>query len=123
MIGFLTLLPVMSAYGQGASVVKATIPFQFKVGNHVFPAGEYKFTLDNRLRNFTILGLGKAGGFVPVLTRIAGALHATPQDVDIVFDQEGDTYFLSEIWLPGLDGFTLRVSKEKHEHRIVTVPR
>jgi hypothetical protein len=123
LVGFLALLPVVSAYGQAGTGVEATIPFQFTAHGKVFPAGQYNFTPDTAQKTFTIRGPGNVGGLAPFITRLAAGIHTTPADAHVVFDQIGDTYFLSEIWIPGEDGFLLNVTKEKHEHRIVNVPR
>ena len=122
LVGFVTLLAVVSAYGQTESL-KATIPFQFTAGSKVYPAGEYTFTPSTGQETFTITGPANVSTVVPVITRLGGAIHTTPQDAHVVFDQLGDTYFLSEIWIPWGDGYLLHSTKEKHEHRTVNVPR
>jgi hypothetical protein len=120
----LAVLPVVSAYGQQQTQVKADIPFQFTAGGKVYPAGEYTFTGGGGTQGekFTILGPGNASGLVVVLTRTAGGIHTTPEDAHVVFDVTGDTHTLSEIWIPGVDGYVLHVTKEKHTHKIVNVP-
>lgn len=37
----------------------------------------------------------------------------------IVFDKIGERYFLSEVWLPGADGYLLHATNEKHTHQHV----
>ena len=59
---------------------------------------------------------------MPVLTRLAAGIHTTKQDAHVVFDKVGDKYTLSEIWIPGIDGFVLNMIKETHEHKILNVP-
>ncbi len=122
LVGFVGLLAAVSAYGQ-TETVKGTIPFQFTAEGKVYPAGEYTFTLNNMQDSFTIRGPQHVTGGAMVLTRLAAGIHTTPQDAHIVFDKLADTYVLSEIWIPGMDGFVLHVTKEKHQHRIVNVPR
>ena len=117
-----TLLTVVSAYGQWGAV-KADIPFQFTARGKVFPAGGYTFTRDAGARAFKIQGPGSASGLALFITRLAGALHTTPADAHVVFDVTGDTHTLSEIWIPGEDGYMFNVTKEKHTHKIVDVPR
>ena len=124
LVGFVTLLAVVCAYGQVAESLKATVPFQFTAEGKVYPAGEYKFLLDVKApTTFTIQGPGNVGGVAMVITRLAAGIHTTPADAHLVFDKIGQTYDLSEIWLPGEDGFLVHSTKEKHEHRIVNVPR
>jgi hypothetical protein len=59
--------------------------------------------------------LKPSGGFLLVLTRLA-APHAKLPEGRLVFDKVGDTYTLSEMWLPDKDGFLLHATKEKHTH-------
>jgi hypothetical protein len=121
----LAVLPVVSAYSQSMGPVKADIPFQFTAAGKVYPAGEYTFSRGNGpvKESFIIRGPGGVSGLVTILTRTAGGIHTTPQDAHVVFDVMGDTNFLSEIWIPGDDGYVLHITKEKHTHRIVNVPR
>jgi hypothetical protein len=37
----------------------------------------------------------------------------------LVFDKVGDRHYLSEVWMPGLDGFLLQARAEQHSHRLV----
>ena len=119
----LALLAVVSAYGVDLSPVKANIPFEFTAAGKVYPAGDYTFTQDAGPvpRTFTIQG--PANGVVTILTRTAGGMHTTPKDAHIVFDVMGDTNILSEIWIPGIDGYMLNVTSEVHTHKIINVPR
>ena len=118
---FLAVFPVISAHGQTKNL-QGNISFDFKVGNKVFPAGQYKFTPDTIGKYFTIEGPGNVSGTALVITRVAGEIHTTPNDAHVVFDKVGETYFLAEIWIPGQDGFLLHSMRGKHEHRIVNVP-
>jgi hypothetical protein len=36
-----------------------------------------------------------------------------------VFDRVGDERFLSEVWLPGEDGYLVRGTAAQHQHDIV----
>ena len=116
-----TLLTVVSAYGQWGAV-KADIPFQFTAGGKAYPAGDYTFTREGA-STFKIAGPGKVAGLAVFITRLAAGIHTTPADAHVVFDVTGDTHTLSEIWIPGEDGYMFNVTKEKHTHKIVDVPR
>jgi hypothetical protein len=39
-----------------------------------------------------------------------------------VFDKVASTYFFSSLWLPGMDGYLVRITMENVEHTIVDVP-
>lgn len=117
MVGFLTLLAVVSAYGQAS--ITADIPFQFTAAGKVLPAGEYRFGRDSNDSFIRVVGLKGASAVAQVITRIGAGIHNSPQDSHIVFDKIGEAYTLSELWIPGYAGFVLNVTKEKHEHRTV----
>jgi len=124
MVGFLSLLAVVSAFGQEELKLEANIPFQFVVEGKVLPAGQYTFTRDAGVQKIiTVSSPDKVRALAPIITWMAGEMHTTPEDSHIVFDKLGDTYYLSEIWIPGEDGFLLHSTKEKHTHRTINVPR
>lgn len=122
-ISLLTLLGVTYAYAQGLSA-RANIPFQFTASGKVLPAGQYDFTREANDEAIRVAAVGKGPSVIAVaITRLGAGIHNTPQDSHIVFDKIGETYTLSEVWFPGVDGFMLHITKEKHEHRMVNVPR
>ncbi len=119
----LTLLVATFAFAQSV-VSKANIPFAFIAAGRTLPAGQYTFTYDTGVNAFRVVGSAKgAEALMPIETRLAGAMHTTPADSHIVFDKVGDKCFLSEVWIPGGDGFLLYMTKSPHEHAIVNVPR
>ena len=116
----LTLLVVTSAYGQER--VRANIPFAFTAAGKTLPAGQYDFVREANDEAIRVSSAAKGPGVIAtVMTRLGGGIHTTAEDAHIVFDKVGDTYFLSEIWIPGVDGFLLHITKGKHEHRAVQV--
>jgi hypothetical protein len=116
------LLLAVFASAQAPSIVKAKIPFAFSVEGKVLSAGEYEFTEDPKDRVISVRGSGGVA-LAPIITRLAAGIHTTPQDSHIVFDKVGDSHILSEIWVPGEDGFMLHITKEKHAHRIIDTPK
>jgi hypothetical protein len=124
LIGLCLVLAAM-AYGQTA--VKANIPFAFTAGTKALPAGSYEVypvpsaagVVDVRMRSAD----GKTAVLVPVITRLSGAIHTTPQDSHLVFDKVGENFSLSEVWIPGSDGYVLSTTAKQHEHRVIDVPR
>ncbi len=118
------LLVAVVAFSQGRMIASAKIPFAFAVESKVLPAGEYEFRDSSDGTAITVKSLdGKVVAFAQVVTRLAAAIHTTPQDSHIVFDKVGDTYTLAELWVPGDDGFMLHITKGKHEHRILDAPK
>ncbi len=120
-LSILGLLVAGIAYGQVPSL-NAKIPFAFTVGNRTLPAGQYQFKETEDARNISIVGKG-VSAYAEVFTRLAASMHTTPKDAHIVFDKAGDTYTLAEVWLPNEDGYVLNVTKGKHEHRVLDVPK
>ena len=118
------LLVAVFAFGQVRTISRAKIPFAFSVESTVLPAGEYEFS-ENGNTDIIVRSTARGGASAmnPIITRLAAGIHTTPQDAHIVFDKVGDSYTLSEIWVPGEDGFMLHATKGKHEHRIMDVPK
>lgn len=124
-LGFIGLLGLALGFaGQStAESIKTKIDFPFTVGGKALPAGEYDFSAINNDQEFRVQGEGKDTALVNVITRLAAGMHTTPQDAHLVFDVVGDKYALSEVWIPGVDGFVLQITKGKHTHKIVNVQR
>ncbi len=124
MVCVFALLAAVLSFGQGRTVATANIPFAFSVEGRTLPAGQYQFIRDANADTMSILGPTKAASaLVPVLTRLAGGIHTTPQDAHIVFDVLGDVHTLSEVWASGDDGYLVHITKEQHQHRIVNAPK
>jgi len=101
-----------------ADNVKGNVPFPFLIGTTAVPAGMYEFAIDRVNETVTVKGAKntKSIGFVTVL---AAKAQSTATDADVVFDKVGETYSLSEIWMPGAEGVLVHATKGKHEHNIL----
>ncbi len=125
------------ASGQGK--IGTMVPFAFAVGSKSLPVGNYDFyggkgdLSANMLHDFsgaaddvTLYIFGGSVGMsatASVIARLpAAGIPKSPKDAHVVFDKIGDKYILSEVWIPGFDGFVLASTKEKHERRILDVP-
>jgi hypothetical protein len=99
-------------------ILEANIPFSFTASGKTHDAGKYEFRVieDDQTLEFT--GPAKTGGFIQVMTRLA-APEAFIPDGRLVFDKVGETYFLSEMWLPEQEGFLVHAEKERHTHHVV----
>jgi hypothetical protein len=117
----LTLLTAGSVYGQ-SRVVKADIPFAFNTAGKTLPAGQYEFFPNASGATMRIAGKGSSA-LAMVQTRMAAEIHTTQNDSHVVFDKVGDVYTLSEVWVPGQDGWMLHLTKGKHEHKVVDAPK
>lgn len=109
----LLLLPLFGSAQTGPRVV-ANISFEFHAGDKVMPAGTYEFKPDiaksvvrlvNMKTNDTIMA--------QVLTRIS---QRSGNESLVVFDQVNTQYYLSEIHIPGIDGFHLTGAPGPHTH-------
>ena len=94
----LALAFAASAQAQTALNYKTfAVPFSFKVGNKVLPAGEYKITADNQIVRVQRTD-GKANA-VSMTQRTRGVNHNL-SDAKLTFRRYGDQYYLSQVWLP-----------------------
>ena len=98
--------------------VTANIPFDFVVSGKTHNAGAYDMRVINNDQTIEFKGPSRNGGFVEVMTRIAGPeIHGS--EGRLVFDHVGNVYYLSEIWLPDQEGFLVYAAKEPHTHHAV----
>jgi hypothetical protein len=57
---------------------------------------------------------------LPVIALLARQEHTAHKTTgNLVFNRVGDERVLSEVWLPGEDGYLIHGSAEAHEHEIV----
>jgi len=101
LVSLLTLLLVAgSAFAQTVHV-RGNIPFNFAVGNKTLPAGTYDVgTIDHR--NSKILLLEARDGNASMMVGSNAAENLKPADkTKLVFNQYGNRYFLSQIWVAG----------------------
>ena len=106
MMAALALAFVVSAQAQTALNFKTfAVPFSFKVGNKVLPAGEYKITADNQVIRVQQMN-GKENA-VSLVQRTRGANHNL-SDAKLTFRRYGDQYYLSTVWLPDSLGRELK---------------
>jgi hypothetical protein len=75
------------------------VPFSFVANGRTFPAGQYP-------KDGTVV--------LPVETRIAE--RKALAEPEIVFDKLNGQLFVSELLVPGDDGYLLLVTKAKHTH-------
>jgi hypothetical protein len=99
------------------------IPFPFvvgmKLGMKTLPAGTYDLSQPSR----ELLVLRSPKGLVvevPVMTRLAKP-EAPLTESRVVFDKYGDEYYISEVWIPGVDGFLVGAARDVHTHETVKV--
>jgi hypothetical protein len=93
------------------------VSFQFEAGKKVLSAGQYRISEENDGQAIKIESVASGSTyFVPVMTRIA---PRNEKAALVVFDKVGAGYTLSEVWMPGMDGYMVNSTTEKHSHEIV----
>ncbi len=108
------------AYAQDTSVFDT--PFAFRLGTQVHQPGSYTIRVSDDEMTVAITPAKGAENVAMVMTRLAEP-EPPLREGKVVFDKVGDVYYLSEVWMPGSDGFLLHAAKEKHTHVKVTLAK
>ncbi len=103
-----------------AGAVSVNIPFNFVAKDTEMTAGTYEIRVggnnEDQLAIRNIKGSGHTN--LPVIERLA---DTGTKNVRIVFDKmEDGRSYLSEIHMPGTDGFLVGISKGREKHVVVT---
>ena len=106
-----------NAFGQTGKAVKTDIKFDFRIGERIYPAGEY---LIERLsgQSDNILQIRSVGEENISQVIAAGIANAgKKQTPKLVFRKDGQTYFLTRIYLNADEwGYTIQRSRR---HRAI----
>jgi len=94
--------------------VRATVPFDFSVGNKLVPAGTY--TITSASANVILI---RSGEQKVALMSVAFADGKQPKNSVLVFNKYGDQYFLHEI-LSSSGSLNLQIPTSKAEKRVQT---
>lgn len=87
--------PVLG-HAQDGDRIKATIPFDFIVGNTLLKAGDYVIeSLPNKALRFH----SEDGKVQQIAFTVAIEPKRTENHEHLLFRHEGDQYFLSQVWL------------------------
>jgi hypothetical protein len=110
----------VAAFAQHEVVFQA--PFEFRAGNQVLPAGNYVIRVPYTNVQDVTLSSEATGKtiFLPFTTRLG------PRDLtegEAVFDRVGDVAYLSEIYIPGMDGFAFPGAPVEHSHTKVKLQK
>ena len=100
------------AFGTAAhaqqTVIKADVPFSFRVGDKLYPAGEYsiaKTAVLSKVLQIRNQPFSESKLFQTIVCSSPKPKHTTA----LVFERTGDVYSLSQIWIAGSEyGWELR---------------
>jgi hypothetical protein len=109
----LTVLLLATAAHAQTTNVKATVPFDFVVGDHAYSAGEY--TLKSLSLSSPAIRIDNADESEKGITLANTCRKLNPAEGTIlVFQRLGDNYFLYQIWTAGnTEGREFKMSKEQ----------
>ncbi len=107
MVGLVIVLTVVSANAQTAVRYRAEIPFDFKIGQKTFPAGDYFINLANS----NILSLEDAPGNNLLVKFVSP--NETAEAPKMIFTRYENQYFLTKIVSPDFGVVRLKTNSEK----------
>src|SRR5438445_13899868 len=96
------LTPALSAtagHAQDRAKVKATIPFNFVVGNKELKAGDY--VIESLLANNALQFRSEDGDVQQIAFTVPIETNRTGNHERLLFNHDGDQYFLCQVWLSG----------------------
>jgi len=115
-VAFLLLLIVGAGVIYAQTSIRTDIPFQFYAGEKVMPAGKYEI-VKNAAGPIMLIGPSNARVMMSVLTYLGR--HDFDAEPELIFDKLNGQMHLSEVWLPGQDGYLLLGTKEQHDHEVL----
>lgn len=113
-LGLLALLATASAFGQQRMTFD--IPFEFRSGATILPAGHYTVTQESQ-SGVTNLACRACKVDVRFLTHQVGGYTAGSES-KLVFNKYGAKYFLASVWSPNGVGGALPTSEAERETAI-----
>ncbi len=112
-VGLLVSIAVVGVCYAQQPLLGVNIPFAFQVGDKTLPAGEYWVQpLPSGADSLQIIRHKDGSASMIVLTKAADSKDAKSEP-ELIFNQYGNSYFLSQIWTG--DGQGRELSKSKRE--------
>jgi hypothetical protein len=99
------------------------IPNAFVANGKSLPAGSYAVTVSKTDDTVTLTPADVKGGSVLMMIETRTAEHKPLAEPEIVFDKRDGQLYLSELQVPGEDGYVLFMNKSKHTHESLTGAR
>jgi hypothetical protein len=124
----LTALFMATAAHAQQTNVKATVPFDFVVGNRAYPAGEYSVKTIGDGEKILRIDNTQSGKVEMVRSNTCAQL-APSDTTKLVFHRVGDSYFLYQIWSEGntqgrefpMSRTELQISQNREKPELVIV--
>jgi hypothetical protein len=118
-LALLAFLPLLGRAQVSASGIIVNVDFSFYAGAKLQPAGSYEFrpmsgNVDNALQ---VVNLKTRESTVVLI--ITSVSKKQPEGGEAVFDQTGGNYYLSEVYIPRMEGILLQGAPAKHTHVII----
>jgi hypothetical protein len=94
-------------------------PNGFVANGKTLAAGSYALTVNQMDDMVTLTPADTKGGSVMMLVETRTAERKPLADPEVVFDKLNGQLYLSELLIPGQDGYVLYVNKAKHTHEML----
>src|SRR6266478_2176032 len=98
-LGLTLALAVVPGHAQDGAKVKATILFNFVVGNKKLKAGDY--VIESLLAHNALRFRSEDGDVQQITFTVPIETNTTGNHERLFFHHDGDRYFLSQVWLSG----------------------
>ena len=95
---------------------RITIPFEFRVGNKIMPAGDYVVTLPTAQEN--IIRLQRRDGSACVASLTSSVTRRISDGSKLIFHRYGDQYFFVQAWFDG-DNAGLQALMSRDEKQVI----
>jgi hypothetical protein len=99
LLGLMLALSAVPGHAQDEAKIKATIPFNFVVGNKELKAGDY--VIESSLANNALRFRSEDGDVQQIAFTVPIEANRTRNHERLLFHHDGDQYFLSQVWLSG----------------------
>jgi len=96
-----TLAVAANAQTAGRSELRASVPFEFSVGQTSLPACEYTIALVNPASDQVILRISARDGSRNAMVHMFSVKGKSATNSMLVFHRYGDRYFLAQAWVDG----------------------
>ena len=104
-----------SAVAQGNRVI-VTLDFAFIAAGKEMPAGSYALEAASGKVTVQPRSGKEPPVILPIITRLGR--HDNDADAELIFDKLDGRLHLSELWVPGIDGYLLLATAKEHDHAV-----